>query len=402
MKNNISKAQKKNFCTSCQICSVVCPAEAIEIKLNNDGFYQPIVNNNKCINCGKCVSICYKYDLSVELNDEYKIAYAAKSKDKLLLSKSTSGGIAHLLAEHLIKKGYKICGVTYNYTLNRAEAVIVDKIEELEKIQGSKYIQSYSEEIYKKIFQDLNSEKYAIFGLPCQIYGIDTYLRKINRRNNVILIDLFCHGCPSLKFWRKYLNYVVNKNKLDGIKKIEFRSKKKGWHEFIISILDNKDKLFISKNENDIFFRLFFSNKILNESCYKCKLRSTLKYTDIRLGDYWGSEYDLDKEGVSAVVLVTEKGESIFKNIKSNIEFRKTILKNIVKAQSYGKNYRFEEKNRKYILSILNENDKFEIFLKKYNQSLNKKEKIKYFLKNIFLMLPQNIRYKIKKYYHNS
>ena len=402
MKNNISKSQEKNFCTSCQVCSAICPVNAIKIELNDEGFYQPIVDDNKCINCGKCVDVCYKYDLSKELSDEYKIAYSAKAKDKLLLSKSTSGGVAHLLAEQLIKEGYKICGVAYNYNLNRAEAVIIEKIEELEKIQGSKYIQSYSEEIYKKIFQNLGTEKYAIFGLPCQIYGIDRYLKKISKRDNFILIDLFCHGCPSLNLWTKYLGYIVNKNNLKDIKKIEFRSKRRGWHEFIISILDIKGKLFISKNEQDGFFKLFFSNKILNKSCYSCKLRSTLKYTDIRVGDYWGSEYDLDKEGVSAVILVTEKGKNIFENIKSSIEFKETSLKNIIKAQSYGKNYNFNEKNRRNILSILNETNNFEIFLKKYNQTLSKKEKIKYVLKNIFSMLPQSIRYRIKKYYHSK
>ena len=404
MKNNISKKENEiNYCTSCQLCSAVCPVDAIEIKLDIEGFYKPFINEDKCIDCGKCVSVCNKYDNSIVMSDEHKKVYAAKSKDKNILSNSTSGGIATHLAENLIQEGYKIVGVTYNYKLNIAENIIIERIEELYKIQGSKYIQTYSENIYKEIFKNLKDEKYAIFGLPCQIYGINRYLKKINKRENFILIDLFCHGCPSLNLWTKYLGFIKQKYNLLEIDKIEFRSKKKGWHEYVISIDYLKNKNFISKiNIKDGFFKLFFSNKILNKSCYDCKLRSTLNYTDIRLGDYWGAEYDLDTEGVSAVVLVTERGREIFETLKNKIKIEESNLNDVIKAQSYGKYYNFNEENRRNILNILNETNNFEIFLKKYNQTLSKKEKIKYILKNIFLMLPQSIKYRIKKYYHSK
>lgn len=403
MKNNISKKENEiNYCTSCQLCSAVCPVDAIEIKLDTEGFYNPVVDNKKCINCGKCIFVCHKYDNLIVMSNEYKKVYAAKSKDKNILSNSTSGGIGTHLAEQLIKEGYKIIGVTYNYKLDIAENIIIEKVEDLYKIQGSKYIQSYSEKIYKEIFKNLKDEKYAVFGLPCQIYGIDRHLKKINKRENFILIDLFCHGCPSLNLWTKYLNFTKHKYNLLEVEKVEFRSKKKGWHEFIISILDKKGQKFISKNEQDGFFRLFFSNKILNKSCYECKLRSTLNYTDIRIGDYWGAEYDLDTEGVSAVVLVTEKGKQIFEKLKNEIKVKESNLNDVIKAQSYGKNYKLNEEERENILKNLNKNEKFEIFLKEYEKTLSKKEKIKYVLKNIFYLLPQRMRFEVKRYYHSK
>ena len=403
MKNNISRKEDEiNYCTSCQLCSAICPVDAIEIKLDIEGFYKPFIDDKKCINCGKCISVCNKYDNSIIMSNEHKKVYAAKSKDKNILLNSTSGGIGTHLAEQLIKEGYKIVGVTYNYKLDIAENIIIEKAEDLYKIQGSKYIQSYSEKIYKEIFKNLKDEKYAVFGLPCQIYGIDRYLKKINKRENFVLIDLFCHGCPSLNLWTKYLNFTKQKYNLLEIKTVEFRSKKKGWHEFIISILDKKGQKFISKNEQDGFFRLFFSNKILNKSCYECKLRSTLNYADIRLGDYWGTEYELDTEGVSAVVLVTENGKQIFEKLKNEIKVKESNLNDVIKAQSYGKNYKLNEKERKNILKNLNNNENFEIFLKEYEKTLSKKEKIKYILKNIFYLLPQRMRFIIKKYYHNK
>lgn len=403
MKNNISRKEDEiNYCTSCQLCSAVCPVDAIEIKLDTEGFYKPFINKEKCIDCGRCISVCNKYDNSIVMSDEHKKVYAAKSKDKNILLNSTSGGIGTHLAEQLIKEEYKIIGVTYNYKSDIAENIIIEKAEDLYKIQGSKYIQSYSEKIYKEIFKNLKDEKYAVFGLPCQIYGIDKYLRKINKRENFILVDLFCHGCPSLNLWTKYLNFIKQKYNLLEIEKVEFRSKKKGWHEFIISILDKKGQKFISKNEQDGFFRLFFSNKILNKSCYECKLRSTLNYTDIRLGDYWGAEYDLDTEGVSTVVLVTENGKEIFEKLKNEIKVKESNLNDVIKAQSYGKNYKLNEKERENILKNLNDNEDFEIFLKEYEKTLSKKEKIKYILKNIFYLLPQRMRFEVKRYYHSK
>lgn len=400
MKNNIEKQKNENnFCSSCQFCSVICPVDAIEIKLDEEGFYKPFVNESKCIDCGKCVSTCYKYDNNVVMNDNNINSYAVKSKNKELLLRSTSGGMATHLAEQLIEEGYKVIGVTYDYEKDIAENIIIDKVEDIKLIQGSKYIQSYLEKNLKEIFKNLKNEKYAIFGLPCQIYAIDRYLKKIKKRENFVLIDLFCHGCPSLTLWKKYLKFIKQKYKLKDIKKIEFRSKKKGWHEFIISILDKNEQKFISKSEQDGFFRLFFSNKILNKSCYECNLRSTLNYTDIRLGDYWGTEYDLDTEGVSAVVLVTETGKKLFEKVEGKIEYKETTLEKIIKAQSYGKKYALNNEEREKVLTLLTKNE-FEIFLKEYNKIISNREKLKYKLKKLFYLIPQKLRFYIKKYYH--
>lgn len=402
MKNNIEKSGgEKNFCSSCQICSSVCPVNAIKIKLDDEGFYKPIIDDKKCIDCGICVSNCYKYDDSIIISDKNLNSYAVKSKSKELLLNSTSGGVSTHLAEELINEGYKIIGVTYNYEKDIAENVIINKVEELKNIQGSKYIQSYSEKVIKELFKNLENGKYAIFGLPCQIYAMDRYLKKIKKRENFLLIDLFCHGCPSLILWKKYLEFIKQKYKLENIKKIEFRSKKKGWHEYVILILDKEEREIMSKkNEQDGFFRLFFSDKILNKSCYECDLRSTLNYTDIRLGDYWGTEYDLDTEGVSAVVLVTKNGEKIFEKIKEKVELKKSSLENIIKTQSYGKKYKLDEKEREKIFKILKEN-RFQKFLKEYGKIISNKEKIKHILKSIMYLLPQKLRFYLKKYYHS-
>lgn len=405
MRNNIEDFHEQiTDCTSCQMCFAVCPTKAITIELNKEGFYRPIVNKEKCISCGKCKNSCYKFDKNIVMSNVNIAAYAAKSKSQKILGNSTSGGVSTHIAETLIEQGYKIVGVTYNYKRNRAENIIIDNSNDLYKIQGSKYIQSYSAEVFEKVISDFSydlDEKYAIFGLPCQIYAIDKYLQQINRRENFILIDLFCHGCPSMFLWNKYLQDIIMKNNLDEIKKIEFRSKIKGWHEFIVTIRDKNGKIFISENELSPFFRLFFSDKILNKSCYNCKLRSTLEYTDIRIGDYWGKKYDLDSEGVSAVVLVTNKGKDMFDKIKEKIHIEGATLTDIIKNQSYGKEYEINLDFRNELLSMLKESEDIDTFLKKYHKTLSYKEKTKYFIKKVYYLFPSKIRLLLKKYYHS-
>lgn len=403
MKNNILDVEGKiNSCTSCQLCYAVCPTKAISISLDNEGFYRPVVNEDNCISCGLCKEFCYKFDNNIKLSDMNQGTYAAKSKNKKVLKNSTSGGVGTHLAEILLMEGYKIIGVTYNYKTNRAENIVIDKVEDVYKIQGSKYIQSYSAEVFKKLINDLPNHKYAIFGLPCQIYALDRYLNKINRRNEFILIDLFCHGCPSMTLWDKYLQDITDKNGLSELNKVEFRSKIKGWHEFIVTVEDKNGKKFVSKNEQDPFFRLFFSNKLLNQSCYDCKLRSTLRYADIRIGDYWGAKYDLDTEGVSAVVLISKKAKMILKKLINNCYLEEEELSNIVKCQSYGKDYPFNVNEREQILDLFNQYKNLDEVMINYSNLLSSKEKLKFELKSVYLSFPKKLRYFLRKIHHNK
>lgn len=397
--NNIENIEKKiRECTSCQLCSAVCPTSAINIELNEEGFYIPRVNKERCIDCGKCISVCYKYDENIKMSDENINVYGAKAKEKEILKDSTSGGVATLLLEEGIKNGYKVIGVKYNYEKDIAEAVIIERKEELGIIRGSKYIQSFSEEIFNKVISNLKKdEKYILIGLPCHIYSFNRYLTKIGKKENFILIDLFCHGCPSLNLWKKYIKNLKVEYKIDKFEKIEFRSKRRGWHEFCL-YLKSKNREILTKNDLDFFYRLFFSDKILNKSCYNCKLRSTLAYTDIRLGDFWGKKYQLDREGISCIVNVTERGNKYFERIKSNVEIKESTLKEVIKAQSYRKEYRLDKILREKLLKELGREEKnLNKIIMILNKNLSIREELKLIFRKILYFFPQNIKLLLKK-----
>ena len=55
-------------CIGCTACATVCPKKAITMVLNEDGFYEPKINEQLCIDCGKCTTICPIQNLHKKIN----------------------------------------------------------------------------------------------------------------------------------------------------------------------------------------------------------------------------------------------------------------------------------------------------------------------------------------------
>lgn len=395
--NNINDETIKN-CTGCQLCSAVCSPEAIRIVLDDDGFYTPVVDDYKCISCGLCKKICYKYDekFKMSINEQNITAYAAQSTDRELLNSSTSGGIATHIAKECLNQGYKVIGVGYDVNKDIAVDYIATNVKEIESFKGSKYMQSYSEKSFKELIKDKKDQKYAVIGTPCQIYAINKYAEQTNQKDRFLLVDIFCHGCPSLNLWSKYVQYVKEKIHVDKFEKVVFRSKNYGWHEFCNAFISNKIE-YKSKIINDPFFTFFFDDIVLCKACYDCTARSTLQYTDIRLGDFWGEEYALDTEGVSAIVLCSKKGNELFDKIKEKLIIKRHNFNEVKNFQSYGLEYHYNDELRKKSLGILKMDDNINYILKKYQKWYSPKKKIKLFAKKSMYLIPRQLRYKLKK-----
>lgn len=403
MTNNISMdLGKVHYCSGCQMCAAVCPKRAICIELDEEGFYIPKVNQKLCNHCGLCVKSCYKFDADIQMSiDENNIdVYASYSKDRDILFSSTSGGIASHLVNECLQRGYKVVGVAYNNDDNIAVAEITDNFEDAKRFRGSKYMQAFSVKALQQIVEDDSNQKYAVFGTPCQIYALNKWAVNNNRREQFLFIDLFCHGCPSINLWQKYLNNIKQKEKIFKFDKIDFRSKAYGWHEFRHSFYKGDTRIISGKTNEDPFFTLFFDNVILGRSCYDCYLRSTLTYVDIRLGDFWGDEYDLNNEGVSAVVTITPKGKELFETIKPSIISKQVAFDQVIKAQSYGKKYFYNSEIRNTVIELLKSQKNMEAVLEEYLKTYSLKRKINLKLKKFVYAMPRFVRVRIKKIYH--
>lgn len=401
MKNNIlMSCLKSRDCTGCSICETICPTKAIKIELTKDGFYEPNINDELCIDCSLCMEVCYKFDNSIlESNKNNYLSYSAINRDDKDLKSSTSGGVSIELMKECIIQGYKVVGVEYDYDKNIAVTKVTSEIKNLEKFKGSKYFQSYTVDAFEQMVEDKTDQKYAVFGTPCQIYSLYKYVELRKRRDKFLFVDLFCHGCPSMNLWIKYIQYSKEKFKTYNFDKIEFRSKNHGWHEYGFKFEKDKNT-YNSKKINDPFYELFFDMNTLNKACYKCKVRSSIAYTDIRLGDFWGYQYDDNNKGVSAVVIASNRGDKIFNNIKEKFIIKQHSFNETVRAQSYGKEHYCNENIRRETLDLLNSNLNMEEIIKIYRSRYSINKKLKKASKNIMKCLPQGVYFKVKKIIH--
>ena len=315
-------------CFGCGVCATVCAHRIIEIKLNEAGFYEPVMTDDgKCTDCGLCVDVCSYSHEGVSLTDSCIKSYAAWSNDEKVLRKCSSGGVGFEVGKALIDKGYKVCGVRYNPESNRAEHYIATTIKELIPSIGSKYIQSYTVDGFKAINR---KEKYLVTGTPCQIDSFRRYIQKFRCEDNFVLMDFFCHGVPSMWLWKKYvtevekttgkITYASWRNKftrwhdswamsMDG----EKTGEKVDWHDSYNMLIKGEKGLYNSRlSQGDAFFRLFLSDSCLGKACYdKCKFKYDSSSADIRIGDLWGKTYQENEDGVSAAIAFTSKGDEV-------------------------------------------------------------------------------------------
>lgn len=400
--NILDSASLRN-CTSCQVCATVCSQNAITIKLDKNGFYRPIVDSGQCNQCGVCTNVCYKFDKSIEQTSEGQFCdkplYSAWAKDDSLIKVTTSGGIGDLLAHELLKEGYKVVGVAYNEDETRAEHQIASAEEELIPFRGSKYIQSYTFDAFKEIVSNCKNERYAVFGTPCQIYALNKLAALRRKRENFVFADLYCHGCPSLHIWTKYQQSIKKSADVEKFDKVVFRSKIKGWGAFyiVVIIVDGKP-VYVSSPRNDNFYELFFSDLVLNDACNNCRLRSTLEYTDIRLGDFWGKKFLDNHKGVSAVSISSDIGKSIFEKIQDKIVFKECDYSDFLPYQSWGIEYKPKMETRMAILESLSDpNSGIDEAIAIYRKDLGLKGTIKRHIKGILSYFPVNVTNNLKK-----
>lgn len=315
-------------CCGCSLCANICPRSAIEMIPDRKGFFHPIIDDSKCNNCEKCYLSCPINAGQVVGSELYpnNSVYAARIHDLDIRKISTSGGLFVAISDYVLERGGYIFGAKQNMDFSVEHTKASTKAER-DSFCGSKYIQSNLKDIFKQVLKTLDEGKLVLFsGTPCQVAGLRTYLGK--PRENLLLIDLICHGVGSPVIFEKYLEKRA-KPICGRINKYEFRNKKYGWKK-TYSTISTTRKTYARLNSQDEFSILFSSfSVILMPACYSCRYTSYNRVGDISIGDYWGIEkvvpkFD-DDTGVSLVVTNTKKGEQIFNGILERIDFVKTL-----------------------------------------------------------------------------
>lgn len=389
----------KKDCCECTACKSICPKDAIYMYLDEYGFEYPKIDREKCIECGLCKKVCAFQNIE-ETNTPIE-TYVAVAKDENILLKSASGGIFATIAQIYIESGGVVFGATFDDELNPVH-VGISNINLLDKLQGSKYVQSNIANTYKEAKKFLNEGKQVLFsGTPCQIAGLKGYLMK--DYDNLLTIDIICHGVPSLKFFKDYLQVMEQKIK-GKIKKFNFRDKSIGWGLNGSILYENngilkKKKIYGSESS---YYHYFLNSSCYRENCYHCKYACENRPADITIGDYWGIEVahpELlgkgkieEEKGISVVIANTEKGkreiEKCDKFDKYSSDFSKARIKN-------GQLNKPSEKSPKYT-QVMNEykNGGYIAVDNLYNSEVG----IKRYKNRVKSIIPSNIKRFLKKY----
>ncbi len=247
---------------------------------------------------------------------------------------SSSGAIFNLLAVHVLAQHGVVYGVAMSEDCYSAELISVASIGELKRLQGSKYLQAKVGDAYQRVKQDLLDGKMVLFtGTGCQVNGLKCFLGK--EYENLLCVDVVCHGAPSPALWQKYAKYQEEKygGKLSAV---NFRCKDNSWKNFGMKETLDGRQVYISKGK-DPYMQMFLSNYCLRPSCYACVAKQ-IKHSDITIGDFWGiqriaPEMD-DSKGTSLVLVRTAKGQALFDAIRNNLTWKEVSYEEGVSGNS--------------------------------------------------------------------
>ena len=330
------KINDKSKCSGCYACISICPKQAMSMKVDEEGFWYPQIDTGKCVECGLCEKVCQAIEpITIERKP---LAYACNHKDVTIRMVSSSGGAFTAIASHIIGHGGIVFGAGFdeNYMVQH---ISVETVEDLWKIRGSKYVQSMIGDTYICVKEELEKGRLVLFtGTPCQIDGLLHYLRK--GYDNLYTQDIICHGVPSLKVWQKYLGFQQDrfKSQIAHDPQISFRNKKNGWEMYSQFLPFENGKEYCVYHRDDLFMKVFLQNLSLRPSCYNCHSKTLNRNSDITLADFWGIKQICpemhDGKGTSLVILNTEKGNQLFKEVRCRLYVKEISLYEAVENNS--------------------------------------------------------------------
>lgn len=309
--------QNKAECVGCEACVQRCPQKCIVLQEDEEGFMYPHVEIETCINCGLCEKVCpviHQGSARIPIN-----SYAIINKNEAIRNSSSSGGVFTALAEFVLNRNGVVFGASFDESWSVAHTYVEEK-SLLCRLRGAKYVQSSIGSTYIEVENFLKGGRYVLFsGLPCQVAGLKLFLRK--EYENLITVDMFCHGVPSPGIWRKYLNEKIGCMG-KKIERMSFRDKSTGWQTYSFSYTTKEKGIkqnFSELASRNYFMKGFLADLYLRPSCYSCPAKQLKSGSDLTIGDFWGiqhinAELD-DNKGISAVLVNSDKGNHLLDTI---------------------------------------------------------------------------------------
>lgn len=313
-------------CTGCALCLTLCPKKCISFKEGKLGHLYPVVNEGDCIDCGLCRKKCPS--LSVFEKEKPSKAFATWSKNEQIYSNSSSGGLATQISKCIIEQG----GVVYGSAVLPdivVRHIRVDNMEDISKLQGSKYVQSDIQETLRLIKTDIKRGVPTLFiGTPCQVAAVKNLFRDVP--GNLFLIDLICHGVPSLNLLKRHIRKVADCPHYDNVR---FRE----GNQYFLSISSGGKVVYHKTLRNprykEWYINTFFDGYVYRDSCYACHYSCPERISDMTIGDFWGlgrkASADMipaHPKGCSVALPITDKGYKLLQSVSKDLNiYERTV-----------------------------------------------------------------------------
>lgn len=366
-------------CTGCSMCVDVCKKGAIRLHINKEGFIFPHIDTDLCVECKQCIAKCpVKNKLQGNAPLRTVVAY---SKSNSIYLNSSSGGIFGQFVNNLLSQGWNAVGAESQDDTLEVKHTIISNINDINRIQGSKYVQSRTDGIYKEILDLLNKGERVLFsGTPCQCAALRSFVG--NRyHQRLIVVDIICHGVSNEKFLKKCLEkqYGYPASKMAYIKfRIKDDYERSG---FNMTLHINDDIKFIPSFRN-LYYSWYLRGLIYRNSCYECQFANVRRIGDITLGDcntYKRYRCLHEEKSLSIVLLNTPLGQRLWGECAEEFAFMEADLEAEVStnAQLHEPSKKPQARN-----TIFEDFDKLSFSkLKKKYMRISLKKEISYILK---------------------
>lgn len=317
-------------CTGCTACAAACPKGCITMTADENGFFYPVIDEEKCISCGLCEKTCPVIS-PLKKNKLEPQCYVAYSRDGAMRLESSSGGVFTELAKAVLEDGGAVFGAAYN---ERFEVVHIcaESEADLAKLRGAKYAQSDLRGVFADVKAKLEQGRKVLFsGTPCQVGGLKAYLHRGYK--NLLTVDFVCHSVPSPMAWKEYVKYRAQQDNGGELpQSINLRSKKTGWSLYQYSNLFqySDGRSYAAKSGDSLYMKLFVGGYINRESCANCQFKGYKRGSDLTLGDFWGI-WDLapemdDNKGTSVVLVHSSLGTELLSRIRDMLVLKEVAL----------------------------------------------------------------------------
>ncbi len=300
------------LCTGCFACKSVCPKDAITIGYDSLMKSIPVIDTNKCVNCGLCVKTCPVLNKSE--SNVPNTCLAAWTNNNADRKDCASGGIATALSRVIYDRGGKVFGCTFDDELN-LDIKMAESLDDLERFKSSKYVQSSTADSYEEVRRQLMNDMEVLYiGTPCQIDGLKHFLKK--DYDKLYLVDIICHGVSPIDYLKQYVNKISKGKKISNV---GFR----GSNDFFFTLYEGEKIIYCVRSYMDLYYEEFLRSVIYRDNCYNCRYANTNRVSDLTIGDFWGLDKSTLSEKydgrVSQILVNTSKGQKLLETVGNYI-----------------------------------------------------------------------------------